>query len=126
MGRQQEPSSDILRYISVGCLGLGLILFLISFGTPFWARTNLHLAQRDEHIGLWKYCVTTDGASIQKCDDFVDRGNYGGEKQMNYFPIRVDLSKACLPSFLEYVYIYETKLYLRRPQNDRPFRVNLY
>ena len=48
---------------------VAFLLYLISFGAPHWSKSKD--TSRDEHIGLWRYCVYPYGGG-QSCNDFID------------------------------------------------------
>ena len=59
------------------CLGVGLLLHLIAFGTPHWAKTDTSKVERNEFFGMWQYCTKpTNGRVV--CQDFIYYGNTGG------------------------------------------------
>ena len=51
---------------------IAFLLYLISFGSPHWARTIESEAGRKEHYGLWRYCTYPAGDGGETCNDFID------------------------------------------------------
>ena len=58
--------------IGVCILLFAFLLYLISFGSPHWARTIESKATRKEHLGLWRYCTYPEGYGGDTCNDFID------------------------------------------------------
>ena len=50
---------------------IAFLFYLISFGSPHWARTVESEAGRKEHYGLWRYCTYPVGGG-EACNDFID------------------------------------------------------
>ncbi|KAI0227890.1 hypothetical protein LSAT2_021601 [Lamellibrachia satsuma] len=61
------------RWAKLSCilLVLTLLLHLICFSVPHWAKTNEYRTERREHIGLWRYCTYPINGH-EKCDDFIN------------------------------------------------------
>ena len=58
--------------LTLSLLLFALLLHLVSFSTPHWAKPNEHkTGKRSEHIGLWKYCTYPINGG-ERCDDFVN------------------------------------------------------
>jgi hypothetical protein len=57
--------------VSCVCLVVALLLHLVAFGSPWWAKSNPNVMSRNEHIGLWRYCTDVIGGG-DNCDDFID------------------------------------------------------
>jgi len=72
MGIKSAAQGSWFPKAAVLCILLALLLHLIGMGAPYWARTNPRLTQRDEHIGLWRYCSKPFGSSSSVCDDFIN------------------------------------------------------
>ncbi len=53
------------------CIGLTFLLFLVAMGAPNWAKSDPRFTDREETIGLWRYCTRPVGGG-QVCDQFVD------------------------------------------------------
>ena len=58
--------------IGVLILLFAFLLYLISFGSPHWARTVESEATRREHLGLWRHCTYPEGYGGDTCNDFID------------------------------------------------------
>ena len=79
-----EPEWSWVKKSTLGFLIVALILFTIAIAAPYWARTNQHVVNRDEYIGVWRYCTSPYGGG-QRCDDFIDLGSYGGKRRDSRF-----------------------------------------
>ena len=64
--------STLFPKIATIILAIALLFHLIAIGAPWWSVSNTHKTERAEHIGLWKYCSSPMGASMEQCFDFVD------------------------------------------------------
>jgi len=64
--------STLFPKIATIVLAVALLFHLIAIGAPWWSISNPQKTNRDEHIGLWKYCSTPIGHPTEACYDFVD------------------------------------------------------
>lgn len=61
------------RWAKLSCilLVLTLLLHLICFSVPHWAKTNEYKVKRREHVGLWRYCSYPINGH-ETCSDFIN------------------------------------------------------
>lgn len=52
-------------------LFVAFFIYLVSFGSHHWCKTNESKVDAREHIGLWRYCSYPYGGG-QVCNDFID------------------------------------------------------
>jgi len=67
-GSKGGQSTSYPKFAAI-CLVVAFLLHLIAIGAPWWA--SAHIPQRNEHIGLWKYCSNPYPGG-ESCNDFVD------------------------------------------------------
>ncbi|KAK2171418.1 hypothetical protein NP493_1070g00002 [Ridgeia piscesae] len=62
------------RWAKLSCclLVITLLLHLICFSVPHWAKTQEHKVQRREHIGLWRHCTYPQNGH-ETCTDFINQ-----------------------------------------------------
>jgi len=65
--------STLFPKIATFLLAIALLFHLIAIGAPWWSTSNTQKTEREEHIGLWKYCSSPISQSANEaCFDFVD------------------------------------------------------
>ena len=64
--------STLLPKIAAILLALAMLFHLIAISAPWWSVSNPQKTDRDEHVGLWKYCSSPIGHATESCFDFVD------------------------------------------------------
>ena len=64
--------STLLPKVATIILAVALLCHLIAIGAPWWSISNPQKTERDEHVGLWKYCSSPIGTNMESCYDFVD------------------------------------------------------
>jgi len=63
--------SSVWPKVALVCLGISLLMHLVAMGAPHWAKSDTSKIDREEHIGLWRYCTYPVGGG-QACSDFID------------------------------------------------------
>ena len=71
-----DPIFTKLKKLTPILLFIALLLFFISYGSPYWAESTGDTT-RAEHIGLWRFCSEDDFSGKENCDDFINY-NYNG------------------------------------------------
>ncbi len=72
-----DPLFTKLKKLTPIILLIALLLFFISYGSPYWAEST-SAARRAEHLGLWRFCSEDNYSGKENCDDFINY-NYNGE-----------------------------------------------
>ena len=81
-GFLHDPIFTKLKKLTPIILFIALLLFFISYGSPYWAESTSDTT-RQEHIGLWRFC--SEGVTGQEnCDDFINL-NYNGQFSSSYY-----------------------------------------
>ena len=81
-GFLHDPVFTKLKKLTPIILFIALLLFFISYGSPYWAESTSETT-RQEHIGLWRFC--SEGVTGQEnCDDFINL-NYNGPCLPRYY-----------------------------------------
>ena len=75
---EMGESGSMFPKIATILLTIAFLLHLIAIGSNWWARSDMNRTERNEHMGLWRYCANpVNGVGGEACDDFVNI-IYGG------------------------------------------------
>jgi hypothetical protein len=58
-----------LQRVGVALAGVGLVLFVVSFGVPHWYKGAISSIQLNQWVGLWQVCA--ENPEVYKCVNII-------------------------------------------------------